>query len=133
MAYTQINGQTVLFPTIQFRVSHLLAHSLNVWQFCLTHRYDPIRCYHSKPEWTLEQWQWSGTQHSALFLDRSLIIRWFSIIYQDTHWRGLIPQQRCSWFILQPLQPTGQDGLVSYWRGMNSYPSAEMQSQLSEF
>ena len=36
--YTQLNDQTVLFQTIQFSVSHLFAHSLNVKQFYLTHR-----------------------------------------------------------------------------------------------
>ena len=25
-----------------------------------THRWDPIRCYHSRPEYTLERWQWRG-------------------------------------------------------------------------
>ena len=57
LIYTQLNYQTVLFLTIQFSISHLLAHSLNVKQFYLTHREDPIRCYHSRPEWTCEQWQ----------------------------------------------------------------------------
>ena len=31
--YTQLNDQTVLFLTIQFNVSHLIAHSLNVKHF----------------------------------------------------------------------------------------------------
>ena len=53
--YTQLNGLTVLFQTIQFSKSHLFALSLNV-NFCLTYSSDPIRCYHSEPEWTLEQW-----------------------------------------------------------------------------
>ena len=30
--YTQLNDQTVLFQIIQFNVSHLLAHSVNVKQ-----------------------------------------------------------------------------------------------------
>ena len=30
----------------------------------MTHISDPIRCYHSKPEWTWEWWQWRGTLHS---------------------------------------------------------------------
>ena len=45
--FTQLNDQTFLFQTIQFSMNHLFAHSLNVKQFCLTHRLDPIRCYHS--------------------------------------------------------------------------------------
>ena len=36
--YTQLNDQTVLFLTIQFRISHLLGHILNVKQFYLAHR-----------------------------------------------------------------------------------------------
>ena len=32
---TQLNDQTVLFQPIQFSISHLLAHSLNVKQFFL--------------------------------------------------------------------------------------------------
>ena len=36
--FTQLNDQTVLFQTIQFRISHLFAHSLNVKLFYLTHR-----------------------------------------------------------------------------------------------
>ena len=36
--YTQLNGQTVLFLTIQFSISHLLAHGLSVKQFYLTHK-----------------------------------------------------------------------------------------------
>ena len=35
--YTQLNGQKVLFQAIQFSISHLFAHSLNVKQFYLTH------------------------------------------------------------------------------------------------
>ena len=35
--YTQLNDQTVLFLTIQFSISHLFAHSLNVKQFYLAH------------------------------------------------------------------------------------------------
>ena len=36
--YTQLNDQTILFQTIQFSISHLFAHSLNVKQFYLIHR-----------------------------------------------------------------------------------------------
>ena len=32
--------------------------------FYLTHRI-LIRCYHSRPEWTRERWQWKGTPHSS--------------------------------------------------------------------
>ena len=78
--YTQLNGQTVLFLTIQFSISYLFAHSLNVKQFYLTHRLDSNRCYHSELEWTLEQWQWRDTPHSLKLQDWSLTIRLFSII-----------------------------------------------------
>ena len=36
--YTLLNGQTVLFLSIWFNISHLFAHNLNVKQFYLTHR-----------------------------------------------------------------------------------------------
>ena len=36
--YTQLNDQTVLFQTVQFSTSHLLANILKVKQFHLTHR-----------------------------------------------------------------------------------------------
>ena len=50
--FTQFNEQTVLFQTIQFSISHLFALSLNIKHFYLTHRWDIIRHYHSRPEWT---------------------------------------------------------------------------------
>ena len=36
--FTRLNDQTVLLLTIQFSISYLFAHSLNVKQFYLTHR-----------------------------------------------------------------------------------------------
>ena len=45
--YTQLNDQTVLFQAIQFIISHLFTFSLNIKQFYLTHRYDPISGYYS--------------------------------------------------------------------------------------
>ena len=45
--YTQLNDQIVLFLIIQFHISHLFAFSLNVKQFYLTYRLDPIKCYYS--------------------------------------------------------------------------------------
>ena len=52
--YTQLNDQTVLFQTIS--ISHLFAIIVNVKQFYLTHRWQPIRYYHSVSEETWEQW-----------------------------------------------------------------------------
>ena len=77
-------------------------HTLNVKQFYLTHRYDPIRCYHFGPELAREWWQWRGTQHS-LWLQYlwNFTIRLFSVI--SGHLLGKSsPLQRCSWCILQP-------------------------------
>ena len=69
--------------------------------FYLTHRYDPIRCYHSGPEWTWERRQWRGTHHSPkLQYYWNLTIKLFSVIS-----RTLV--------------------------GGGSYPSAEMQSVYS--
>ena len=40
-----------------------------------------IRCYHSRPEWTWEQWQWRGTPHSPKPQHYwNLTIRLFSVI-----------------------------------------------------
>ena len=38
LIYTQLNDKTVLFISIQFGISHLFAHSLNVEQFYPTHK-----------------------------------------------------------------------------------------------
>ena len=40
-----------------------------------------VRCYHSGPEWTWEQWQWRGTPHSPKLQHCwNLTIRLFSVI-----------------------------------------------------
>ena len=54
--YTQLDNETVQFQTILFRISHLFVVSLNVKQFYLTFRSDPIRCYHFGSELTWEWW-----------------------------------------------------------------------------
>ena len=41
----------------QFSVSYLFAHSLNIKQFYLTHRQDPIKCYQCEPKWTWAWWK----------------------------------------------------------------------------
>ena len=72
---TQLNDRTVLFLKMQFVCT----------QFCLTHRLDPIRCYHSGPEWIWYWWQWRGTPHSPKFQNYwRLTIRLFNVIRQDT-------------------------------------------------
>ena len=50
--YEQLHGKRVLFVIIWFNTSHLFTPSLNGKQFYLTHRQNPIRCYHFRPEWT---------------------------------------------------------------------------------
>ena len=56
--YTQqLNDQIVLLLTIQLSMCHLFALILNLQQSYLTHREEPIRCYHSGPQRTWEQWQ----------------------------------------------------------------------------
>ena len=122
--HTLLNGQTVRFLTIQFTISHLFAHSWMVKQFYLTHRLDPIRCYHFGSELTWEQWQWSGTQHSSKLQHYwSLAIRMFSVISRTLVGGSLTLLQRSSQGILQP-QPTRPQG---YLLG-ESYLSAEIWS-----
>ena len=86
----------ILFLTIQISTRNLFAFSLNVKQFYLTHREDPIWCYCSGSEWTWEQWQWKSTPHPP------------KLYHQDTRLEegGHTHLQRCSPCILQ-LHPTG--------------------------
>ena len=92
--------------TIKFSISHLLARSLNVKQFYLTRRWDPIRCYHFGPEWTWEWWQWRGTPYPPKLQDWSLAIRFFNIISRNLVGEDLPLLQRKNRYILQS-QPTG--------------------------
>ena len=81
--YTQLNDQTVLLQIIQFSISHLFAHSLNVKQFFLILWLDPIRRYHTESDWTREWWQWMGTLHFPKLQHYwSLIIRLFNVIFR---------------------------------------------------
>ena len=112
--YTQLNDQTVLFQAIQVSISQ---HSL----FYLTHRQDPIHCYHSGSEWTREQWQWRNTSHFPKLQQYwSLAIRWFNVISRTLVWGGaLTPLQRCNLCILQLLL-TGLNDVPSILNcGMN--------------
>ena len=93
-AYTRSNIKTVLSQTIQFIIS---------MNFVL---FDPIRGYHSGPEWTKELRQWRGILHfPKLQYYWSLTIRLFSVISGRSLW-GVTPLQRYSQCILQP-QLTG--------------------------
>ena len=103
---TLLNDQAVLFQTIQFSISHLFAHSFNVKQFYLTHWLDPIWCYHSRPEWTWEWWEWRNTPHSPKLQHYLILtIRLFSVISGTLvggDEGGLTRLQRCSQCFLQP-------------------------------
>ena len=77
----------LLFETIQFNIIYLFAFALNVKHFYLTHRWDPIRCYHSGSERTREQWQWRSITQPHY--------PWHSLKV------GSSPLQRCSQCILQ--------------------------------
>ena len=46
-------------------INHLFGLGLKIKQFFLTHRYDPIKYYHSKPEKAWERRQWRLTPHSS--------------------------------------------------------------------
>ena len=70
--------QTILFQAIHFNISHLFALIyIFIYQTLL---FDSIRCYHSGPEWTWEQWQWRGTPRSQKLQDWSLTLGLFNII-----------------------------------------------------
>ena len=78
---TQFKYQTVLF---------------DLW-------WDPIRSYHSEPEWTWERCQWSFTPHSLLYRDAVVVFYSPSRLgHQYYRWWALNPLQRCSRCILHP-------------------------------
>ena len=100
----------MLFSINVFNFTHSFAHSLNDKHFYLIHKKDSIRCYHSRPEWPWEQWQWKSTPNSPKFQDWSLTIRLFSVISRTLVFST--PLQRHSQHILQP-QPSGLTSLMS--------------------
>ena len=67
----------------QFQFSHSFAHTL----FYLTYKYDPIRCYYSWSEWTLEQWKRGDTPLSPELQDWSLTNR-RSFVLHSGHFVG---------------------------------------------
>ena len=70
----------------------MCAHSFNVKQLYMIHRYDHIKCNHSGPKWTWEQWQWMGTPHSPKLQHYwSLTIRLSSVISRALVWSGVLP------------------------------------------
>ena len=72
--YSLIVKKTFLFQATQFIIN---------MQLYLTNRLDPIRFYHSGPEWTWEQWQWWGALHSPKLQHHwNLTIRLFRVIYR---------------------------------------------------
>ena len=111
--HAQLIVKTILIQTIQFSVSmefkcqnssissNSVQHKYAV-QFCLTQRWNPIRRYHTRPEWTLEQWQLRGTPHSPK-VKHQIVLRQFRTLIVG----GLTLLQRSSRCILQP-QPPGQ-------------------------
>ena len=58
----------------------MFAHSLNIKQFYLTHRWYPVRYYHSGPKWTWRQQQWRCTPYSTKVQAWSLTIRLFRVM-----------------------------------------------------
>ena len=82
----------------------MFALSLNVKQFYLTYREDPIRCYHSRPEWTWEQCQWRDTPHSLKLQHYSPSDCLMS--YQGHSLRGHFTLCRDAVGVFYPHQPT---------------------------
>ena len=79
-----LNVKTAPSQLIQFSLSTQFS---SVWPIDWT----LIKCYHSRPEWTWEQWQWRGTQLSTkLQLYWNLTIRLFSVISR-TLVEGVLP------------------------------------------
>ena len=77
-------NKTVLFQTIQFRISMQFS---SIWP-----RDRTIRCYHSQPEWSWERWQWRGTPHSPKLQHYwNLTIRLFSVLSRILIARGVLP------------------------------------------
>ena len=118
--YTQLNGQRVLFLAIQFSISHVFLHSLNVKQFYLTQREDLINCYDFGLEWTLKRWQWRSTPYSQRFND---LLSNFLMSYQDTRLRSILLVKRFTRFILQPSLPPPP----ANWAAYNVDKSVNMQ------
>ena len=63
---------------MKFCISYLFALILNVKQFYLNHRQEPINCYHSGLEW--KQWQRRSTLHSPNLQGWSRAISLFNVI-----------------------------------------------------
>ena len=74
---TELNGSKYCNVSlrIQLNIRHLFAHNLDVKEFYLTHRLDPVRYYYSGPERTWEQWRSRSTPHSPKLQDRRLTIK----------------------------------------------------------
>ena len=107
---TPLSDQTLLFQAIQFSLRHLFALSLNVKQFYLIYREEPIRCNLSRPELIWERWQWKGTSHSPKLQHYWSLTIFFLSYPGNSLWVGLTPLQRCSQCIVQP-QPTHNGAL----------------------
>ena len=95
----QFNWTSVIrLHTVKWSISSisnkLFAHSLNVEQFYFAHRENPIKCYHSRPEWTWEQWQWRVTLHSPNLQDWRLTIRCLCVISWTFVGVGVLPLNR---------------------------------------
>ena len=83
---TQLNGYIHPYLSLTIHLdSHLFTHRLNVRQFYLTHRKDPIMCNHSGLEWAWEWWQWKGILYYLKLQYWSLTIRLFNVTNVDTH------------------------------------------------
>ena len=76
-------------------IQHVIClHTVNVKQFYLTQRKDPIRCYYSGVEWIWERWQWRGTLHfPKLQHDWSILIRFFNVISGHLLGEGILKPQ----------------------------------------
>ena len=100
--YTQLNNQTVIFLTIQFSISHLFAHSLNVKQLYLTHRRNLSGATSSG-----QSGHGSNGNEGVLHISQRSRITGASsshglVSYPGNSLGCLTSLQRCIWFILLP-------------------------------
>ena len=110
--HTQLNEKTVLLIAIQFNAFHLFAHSLNIEQFYLSYRLDPIRCNHSEPGS-------DSSEEAPTFLKAPRLEPHNQT--QDTFWWVVLPLSRNAVGVFYSPNQMGSC-IISYLKSYNSVP-----------